>query len=231
MKYYHFVFVVFVFLTVNCQSVKSLNEIRTTEKLLSYERTPCFGRCPTYEVTVLKDGKAYFVGKNYVPYLDTAVFQLPERTLYQVKAILQHPDYLKIIIEEPEEYVTDIPGLNFQDFEHDRTYELDQVIPEAIQVIADKIDKVLEEKKFIYNKELYPMILKEILVELKSGTDPYSLDGKDTFYQLSYRDSIGANIYKYELICAEEAVDRALTALKQRKGVRETQLNHELERR
>ena len=195
MRYNFWILIMLYFLTVNCQSVKTLNEVQASEKLLSYERTPCFGRCPTYEVTVLKNGQAYFVGKNFVSLLDTTKFDLPDNTLNQVKAIMNHPDYQNIRIREPEEQVTDIPGLNFRDFEHDRAYELDQVIPEAIQVIADKIDKVLEDKKFIYNKELYPMIQKEILVELKPGIDPYLLDGKDTFYQLSYRDSIGANIY------------------------------------
>lgn len=211
--------------------MKSLKKIPEKEKLLSYERTPCFGYCQTYEVTVLKDGKAYFVGKNFVPFMDTTQFKLPEKTFIQIKAILRHPDYLNITIEEPEEYITDIPGLNFRDYEHDRAYELDMVIPEAIKVLTDKIDEVLEGLKLIYHKDTYPMIQKEILVELKPDTDPYSLDGSDTFYQLSYRDSIGAGIYKYILFCPIDRVEEALKAVKQRKGVLETQLIHTLERR
>jgi len=211
--------------------MKSHNEINDNDKLLSYERTPCFGYCQTYEVTILKNGQAYFVGRNFVPFLDTAQFTLPENIFAQVKAILYHPDYLNINIVEPEIHITDIPGLNFRDFEHDRSYELDMVIPEAIRVLTDKIDRVLEDQKLVYKKDTYPMIQKEILVEVKPGTDPYSLDGSDIFYQLSYRDSIGAGIYKFILFCPVDRVDQALKAVKQRKGVREAQLNHELERR
>lgn len=218
-------------LTLNCQSVKNLNEIPDSDKLLSYERTPCFGWCQTYQVTVLKDGEVYFEGINYVPFLDTARIDLSDITLQQINAILQHPDYLNLTIEQPEEHITDIPGLNFRDYKNDREYSLDMGIPKAIEVIAEKIDKELEKHKLIYNKETYPMIRQEILVELKPDADPYSLDGKDTFYQLSYRDDIGANIHVYEMFCPVDNVDKALKAIKQRKGVVETQIIHTLERR
>lgn len=231
MRYDALLFILFFSLTTQCQSVKNLNDIPNSDKLLSYERTPCFGWCQTYEVTVLKDGKGYFVGKNYVPFLDTTRFTLPDKTLKQIKAILQHPDYLNLTIEKPEYQVTDIPGLNFSDFKNDRKYTLDMVIPKPIEVMADKIDKELEKEKLIYNKETYPMVRQEILIELKPDTDPYSLDGKDTFYQLSYRDEVGSHIYKYEMFCPAGDVDKALKAVKQRKGVRETQINHKLERR
>ncbi len=231
MRYNILTLAIFPLLILNCQPIKSLKEINDNDKLLSYERTPCFGYCQTYEVTVLKDGQAYFVGKNYVPFLDTAQFTLPIKTFTQLKAILQHPDYLNLTIEEPDYQIMDIPGLNFHDFEHGRIYELDMVIPEAIQVLTEKIDGVLEGQKLIYQKDSYPMIQREILVELKPGTDPYSLDGNDSFYQLSYRDSIGAGIYKFVLFCPVDRVDEALKVVKHRKGVLETQLNHTLERR
>lgn len=218
-------------LAIKCQSVKNLNEVPDSDKLISYERTPCFGWCQTYQVTVLKNGEIYFVGINYVPLLDTARIDLSDVTLQQITAILQHPDYLNLTIEEPEEHITDIPGLNFRDYENDREYSLDMVIPKAIEIITEKIDKELDNHKLIYNKETYPMIRQEILVELKPDTDPYSLDGKDTFYQLSYQDDIGANIHKYEMFCPVDHVDKALKAIKQRKGVIETQRNHTLERR
>lgn len=231
MKYWIFASISFFLLTSNCQSIKNLNAIPESDRLLSYKRTPCFGWCPTYEVTVLKDGTSYFSGLAYVPYLDTVQFDLSPEAFRKINAILRHPDYLNLTLDEPEEYVTDIPGLNFQDYKNHRQYELDVIIPDAIKLIVERIDRDLEKHKLIYHKEHYPMIRQEILIELKPNKNPYSLDGPDTYYQLSYQDHVWAHIHKYELFCAQDKVSRALEAIKERSGVREAQINHILERR
>lgn len=219
------------FLLTNCTPMKSIDQIPDSEKLIYYERTPCFGFCPIYEVTVLPDGQAWYIGDRFVPFMDTIQITIPEKTMTQVQAILHHPDYLNYQLKEPEYQVTDIPGLNFMDFTNDRIFELDQIIPPAIDKITQLIDRVLTEEKLIYDPDIYPMIRNEILVELSPGTDPFSLDGEATFYQLSYLDEIGGGIFKYEMISSTHDIEKALKAVKQRKGVRETQLNHSLERR
>lgn len=216
---------------INCTSTRSMEDISDLEKLITYERTPCFGYCPVYEVTILRDGWGFFVGRSFVPYMDTVQFEVPTHTLNQIRAILNHPDYLNYVLKEPEYFITDIPGLNLRDFINDRAYELDQIIPPGVEKITKLVDPVLVKERLIYDPEIYPMVRQEILVELKPGTDPYSLEGKETRYQLSFREEVGAGIYKYEVICSQSDIDQVLTAIRQRKGVRETQLNHKLERR
>ena len=224
-------FITIGILFINCQPMKSLNEVQKNEILLTYQRTACFGFCPVYEVTLLRDGRAYFVGKQFVPFMDTLELRMPEKKMNQIKAILTHPDYLDMTIDEPNEQITDIPGLHFNDYINDRQYELDMIIPDPITIITSKIDDVLESNKLLYHKKEYPMVRREILVSLKPGLDPYSLDGKETFYQLAFRENIGNNVYKYEIICPEDEINKALESIKQRQGVRETQLVHELDRR
>src|SRR5690606_8736882 len=112
------------FLFSNCAPMKTIDEIDDADKLLSYERTPCFGFCQTYQLTLLPDGRAIFVGKQYVPVLDTAELTIPEKTLTQDRAILKHPAHVNYVMEEPEHQITDIPGLNFSDYTNGKEYEL-----------------------------------------------------------------------------------------------------------
>lgn len=224
-------FLILSLLIFNCSPMKSLNQISDSEKLLSYERTPCFGFCQTYGVTVLPDGQAWFTGYRYVPILDTVQFEIPEKTMTQIRSILNHPLYLDYVMEEPEYQVTDIPGLNFSDYSNGRKYELDQIIPPAIEKMTGMIDEVLAELKLIYDQKTYPMVREEILVELTPGTDPHSLDGQDNFYELSFQEELGAGIYVYRMTCPVIRIEDALKAVKQRKGVREAQMNHRLDRR
>lgn len=231
MKYYALIFYFTLLVLARCQPIKTIAQIPDEKKLFSYERTPCFGYCPTYEVIVLKNGETYFAGKRFVPVMDTVAFHLPNRTLQQIKAILNHSDYIHLTIEEPEHQIMDIPGLKLMDYKNMRQYELDQIIPGPIEAITDRMDAVLKSKKFLYDEKTFPMVREEIILQLKPETDPYTMDGNEAFYQLSYRKDIGKNIYLFEIITAKDALEKALRDIKQHRGVIEVQKNHQLERR
>lgn len=218
-------------LLANCAPVKSLEQIPDSRKLLSYERTPCFGFCQTYQVTVLGNGRAFFVGRQYVPVLDTIEISLPDQIVDRLDAILRHPDYLDYELEEPEYQITDIPGLNFIDFKNQREYELDMIIPPAIDQMANIVDEVLTEHQLIYDRSTYPTINEEILVSLKSGTDPNSLSDKNELYEIQYQKEIGAGIYLYSITFSILQKEKAFKAIDELNGVQAVQINHRLQRR
>ena len=37
-----------------------------TDTMLYYSRGACYGMCPIFELTVMKDGRAFYLGKNHV---------------------------------------------------------------------------------------------------------------------------------------------------------------------
>lgn len=211
--------------------MKSIDQITDADILLRYKRTPCFGFCQTYQVTVLHDGRAVFDGQQYVPVLDSAELIIPENVMAQVKAILQHPDYLNYTLEEPEHQITDIPGLNFSDFMNNREYELAMVIPPAIKKITELIDQVLTTEHLIYDRESYPTIQEQILVELTPGANPSSINGKGDFYEVEYLKEVGGGIYLFTLTCPILRKKDAIEEITQMESVRAAQINHRLERR
>ena len=80
-------------------SCKTANTIASSvsqpcEPLLLFQKTPCFGTCPSYEALLHTDGTVRFVGHRYTPVTDTLIF--------------------KISGEELQQLQTDIAALNFK---------------------------------------------------------------------------------------------------------------------
>ena len=231
MKQYLLFPVAIIILLANCTPMKSFQQIPDSEKLLAYERTPCFGFCPTYRVEILPDGRAYFIGRQYVPVVDTIELNLPPQVLNRVKSILKHPDYLDYRLEEPEYQITDLPGLHFTDYTNNKKYELDMVIPPAIQVMTDIIDTELTRRHLIYDRSTYPLVQEEVILQIKNGIDPRSLVSKGENYELEYQKALGSGIHVYLMTFSILNRDNALVEVKQLKGVQNAQFNHLLQRR
>ncbi len=48
-----------------------------TGPVLTFERTPCFGRCPVYMMEVYADGRVAYDGRRFVPMMGKHDLQLP----------------------------------------------------------------------------------------------------------------------------------------------------------
>ena len=48
--------------------VVALEDVKevVTDTMLYYSRGACYGMCPIFELTVMKDGRAFYLGKNHV---------------------------------------------------------------------------------------------------------------------------------------------------------------------
>ena len=59
---------------------------RQAEPVLVFQRTPCFGRCPTYTATIFADGRVEYDGQRYVPLLGKRTLSLPPATVTKLLA-------------------------------------------------------------------------------------------------------------------------------------------------
>lgn len=67
-----FVILLFLLITPLAASAPPLaSHDKTQITEITLERTPCFGTCPVYSVTLRRDGTATYVGKNYVERMGT----------------------------------------------------------------------------------------------------------------------------------------------------------------
>lgn len=80
---------------VRLYSEKNLKELIEKEKknFLSIRKTPCFGECPVYEVTVDKEGNVTYNGIKYVTELGERKFKLTEKEFEDLKKYLNDEEF------------------------------------------------------------------------------------------------------------------------------------------
>ncbi len=73
--------------------------------VVTLERTPCFGSCPVYRVTIDASGMVRFEGKSHVIQLGPATAQIPEAAVDSLLEELRQGGYFDM----PDRYVMDAP--------------------------------------------------------------------------------------------------------------------------
>ena len=58
----------------------------TSEPVLVFQRTPCYGRCPAYTATIFADGRVEYDGQRFVDLLGKHTLTLPVATVNQMLA-------------------------------------------------------------------------------------------------------------------------------------------------
>ncbi|MGI4835376.1 MAG: DUF6438 domain-containing protein [Janthinobacterium lividum] len=52
-----------------------------TDTVLVFQRTPCYGTCPSYTATILRNGQVSYFGDRFVPVLGARTLSLPPATV------------------------------------------------------------------------------------------------------------------------------------------------------
>ncbi len=61
--------------------------------LVTLERTPCYGECPVYQVSIAGDGTVEFAGKRFVAHLGLATAQVPSQRVDTLLRALEAGGY------------------------------------------------------------------------------------------------------------------------------------------
>lgn len=117
------------------------------QKLLLFQKTPCYGTCPAYNATFYSDGTINYEGFRYVPVTGTLTLQLSEKQLQQVKEMLHKLDYTSLKYTYLSPY-TDLPSSYLTFYENDREVRRikhQQDGPEALQGTITYLHKLVME--------------------------------------------------------------------------------------
>ena len=89
------------------------------QKLLLFQKTPCYGTCPAYNATFYSDGTIHYEGFRYVPVTGALTLHLSEKQLQQLKETLDNLDYTSLEDTYLSPY-TDLPSSYLTFYENDR---------------------------------------------------------------------------------------------------------------
>ncbi len=109
-------------------------------------RTPCYGTCPWFSVTISEDGTIYYEGKKFVDNEGVYVAYLDED---EVESIFEYMKTIEVdsFYEKYDAGVTDLPGLNFQfQMKKGDTKEVKILSagPEELISLGNQIDAIIE---------------------------------------------------------------------------------------
>lgn len=86
----------------------------TADTVVTLERTPCYGACPSYTVALLADGTVRYHGREYVAVADTATARVPPDSVQALAEAFVEARYFAFAPryqsgEACARYVTDMP--------------------------------------------------------------------------------------------------------------------------
>jgi hypothetical protein len=130
---------------------------------ISLERTPCFGGCPVYTISVSASGQVSFEGRAHVRRLGTASGQIPRQRVDSLLVELERAGYFgfasRYAVSEPAcgRYVTDLPSAISAATLRGQTKRIEHDhgcggAPGALAVLEKRIDEVLGSEQWIGKK-------------------------------------------------------------------------------
>jgi Domain of unknown function (DUF6438) len=129
------------------------------EPLVTLERTPCFGFCPVYKVTIFRDGIVEYEGKRFVKVQGRATGRLSASQLAELRALFARNGYLQLASSYQKQQATDLPSA-FTSYSpaSGRTksvkhYLGDFSAPEALTRVEEGIDRSVHIEQWIGTPE------------------------------------------------------------------------------
>jgi len=122
--------------------------------LLSLERTPCFGKCPTYKYTILTTGKIIYSGSQNTKNIGSYTAQLNKSQLEEIKNQIKILDAFSLQ-DKYDAKVTDIPStilvINI-DGKKKKIYDRHGA-PEKLKQFEKFVDKIVLNTKMTKTKD------------------------------------------------------------------------------
>ena len=83
----------------------------TADVAITLERTPCFGTCPVYTVTILEDGTVNYVGQDFVEVTGEQTSQIEPEVVQQMVAAFEEAGYFEWDATFDTQTVSDLPTI------------------------------------------------------------------------------------------------------------------------
>jgi len=123
------------------------------------ERTPCFGWCPVYRVTVFRDGVVEYEGERFVKTQGRATGHINPSQLAELEQLFHVHHYLHLKDSYEDYGITDMPSANssyvpvggkLKSINH---YFGDDHAPKDLIDVEDGIDRIVQIEQWIGTKD------------------------------------------------------------------------------
>ncbi|MFN0030786.1 MAG: DUF6438 domain-containing protein [Flavobacteriales bacterium] len=113
--------------------------------LLTYQRTPCFGMCPTFNLTVNQSGLATYEGRNFTDRIGLYQSQWDATALQSVTTMADSIGYFGLDEKYDNEKVTDLPTIHTAILKNGKLKKVANRYkgPKSLQKLYDQLDTLI----------------------------------------------------------------------------------------
>jgi len=126
----------------------------STVRKITLQRTPCYGSCPVYRVTVFGTGEVEYFGEAHVAKAGAHGWRISRRRLDRLAAAFQRARYFRLEDGYTSREFADAPGcLTSIEYEDGRSksidhYHGDPTAPDALTELEDEIDRIVGVERY-----------------------------------------------------------------------------------
>lgn len=206
--------------------------------LMELKKSPCFGKCPVFEMTISKNGKVTYNGQRFTEKMGKFTKQLSEAALNDLNKKFADTD----VFQYKDEYrveVTDLPSTNiaYHADGKSKTIGGNGTFPDPVVALVKALDEIANSdgwdlvgadpslpKHFIQN---------EFLIQLKKGVNAHELANKFVAQKLAVKKQIAptSNLWLFSYDSSTLSPKKMLETIKASDNVVEAEFNKRLETR
>ena len=119
-----------------------------TDTMLYYSRGACFGMCPIFEFTLMKDGRAVYLGKNHVDRIGRFQAMVSYTDVQQVLSKADEIGYFELKPVYDNENVQDLPNIKTGIAHHGKLHSVRNRYkgPAALRMLYTQLDSLIEKQ-------------------------------------------------------------------------------------
>jgi NADH:ubiquinone oxidoreductase subunit E len=193
---------------------------------ITLERTPCFGACPVYTVTILQDGTVIYEGTDFVTVAGEQTSQITPETVEVMVEAFENAGYFEWNAEYTDQNVTDLPSVTTSVTRDGETHQIthytgDYSAPLVLSFLENWIDEMVgtaawtgyqQDIAAISNGTTTPFVTLQRTACF--GMCPvYSVamyeDGTVVYTGTAHVDNIGVHIFEADPVALTSIAERA----------------------
>ncbi|MBA6155511.1 hypothetical protein H3Z83_03100 [Tenacibaculum sp. S7007] len=139
------------FKSVEKNQILTINNIKKDyeNRLISIKKTPCFGDCDVYDVSIDKEGNVIYNGIQYVLKTGKHKFKLTEKQLKKINDMLSEKDFSEFKKAYDDPRITDLPSTFITHNGKQIKIRLWKDIPDELINVHEYIEGILLDQKFL----------------------------------------------------------------------------------
>jgi hemin uptake protein HemP len=117
-----------------------------SDTAIFYSRGACFGMCPIFELTIMKDGRAVYLGKNHVDRIGRYQTMVSYTDVQKVLTKANEIGYFELKSEYDNESVHDLPDIKTGIAHNGQLYRVRNRYkgPAALRYLYTELDSLIE---------------------------------------------------------------------------------------